>query len=315
MSFEVVDIDHLMIRTADLEHGVSTYESFGFTVAPERRNVGMGSLTGDGDGEAKAPPKAPFNNRLILFRPYPGRDDVANFLELMCMEMQFGLPTEVTRLMSFLWDTEGPKTVVCYSEDLELTQEKMGAAGIHTDMPKARFETGWDDEESGEFIPIKAQPLIPVFRQSPFMINAYETTTLESFQHEPWTVHANTARYMAGVTGVTDEIEAHVGWMAEHAFGVEPEWEGSDCAILRPRDVYLRIVTPEGFARLYPGLDYSAERVLPALSGATVAVESITTLCEVLDGNGVEHVETPDGRVLIPRQHAVNTVLEFVPVG
>jgi hypothetical protein len=311
MSFDVVDIDHLMIRVADLQTGVETYESFGFTVAPERRNVGMASLTGGGD-DAAAPPKAPFNNRLILFKPFPGRDDVANFLELMCMEVQFGIPVPVTRLMSFMWDTEGPKTVVCYTYDLERTRAAMLEAGVESEAPPSRFETGWDDAETGRFIPIKAQPCVPLFRQTPFMVNAYETTTLESFRHEPWTVHPNTAQYLAGVTGVTDDLEGHVAWMAERVFGVKPEWVSEHCALVWARDLYLRIVSPAGFAELYPGLDFSTERVLPALSGATVAVTSLDAVREILVANGIAHVDTPTGGVAIPRHAAANTIVEFV---
>ena len=316
-SWEVVDIDHYMIRVADLQSSVAAYESFGFTVAPERQNVGMGALTGEGKQEpAKPAPeqkKAPFNNRLIMFEGPPGQQDVANFLELMCMQIQFGLPVEITKMMSFMWDTEGPKAIITYTNNLDRTVELMIENGVETNRLKAHFKTGWFDGDT--FIPIEAEPCVPVFRQTPFMINAYETTTLDSFRYPKWTVHANTAKYMSGITGITDDIRNHAETMAG-IFGVEPKWESDDVAVISPRGtVSLRVVTPAGFAELYPGLDYSTERVLPALSGATVAVESLDTLRSVLKSNGVKHVETPRGAVVVPRQLACNTVLEFVSTG
>jgi len=310
VSFELIDLDHLIIRVADLESSVDTYRSFGFTVTPPRLNVGMAALKQQAAGGDAAPAKAPFNNRLILFQPYPGRDDLANFLELMCMEDQFG-PPEITQLMSFMLDTEGPKAISCASADFERTVRAMDDAGIASFVPDM-FETGWQDEERDRFVAIRARPVVPVYRQTPFMVNSYETSTLDNYRYEPWTVHPNTARYMAGVTGVTDDLRAHAEWMAKDVFGVAVEWESDEVAIVRPRDLFLRIVSPAGFAELYPGLDFSSERILPALCGATVAVESLERLRELLRENGVEHVETPRGGVVVPRRHANNTVLEFV---
>jgi hypothetical protein len=316
MSFRVVDIDHLMIRVAKLDAGVETFEALGFTVAPPRRLVDMSALeraVGDSGG---APPatvaKSTINNRHILFQAYPGRDDTANFLELMAIEDQLNTPTHVTQMLSFLLDSEGPRTVVTLADDLDRAIEEMREDGVQTSMPIA-WETGWDDEDTGNFIRVSGRPAVPAYGQTPFMVNPCEHGIVANMRHEPWTRHANSARYLAGITGVTERIDDDVRLMAERVYGVEPEWQSDDIAIIRPRDLFFRVVTPAGFAQLYPGLDFSSERILPAYCGATIAAESLDTVRRTLAKNGVEHVDTPAGGVAVPRHRAANTIVEFVP--
>jgi Glyoxalase-like domain len=315
VSFRVVDIDHLMIRVASLERGVEVFRDLGFTVAPPRRLVDMsaleGAVGGSGAGTTTAVAKSTINNRHILFQPFPGREDTANFLELMAIEDQLNTPPHVTQMLCFLLDSEGPRTVVTLADDLDRALEEMRGDGIETSTPIA-WETGWDDEETGNFIRVAGRPAVPVYGQTPFMVNPCEHGIVESMRHEPWTRHPNGARYFAGVTGVSERIDEHVALMAERVYGVEPEWESDDIAIIRPRDLFFRVVTPAGFAQLYPDLDYSTERVLPAYCGATIAVESLDVVRKTLDAHGVDHVQTPRGGLAVPRHRAANTIIEFV---
>jgi hypothetical protein len=306
MSFELLDIDHLIIRAASLDRAVETFEALGFQIAPKRKPAAPPA----DDGQPAR--SAPFSLRHILFQPYPGRDDIANFVVLQCIEAQLDVPTGIAQVMSFMLDTEGPRAIICYSNDLDKTRAAMEEAGVEVAPSVWRVEDGWEDEESGRSLPVQSQPLITVTRRTPFPVNAFQSSTLETMRHEPWTVHPNSAKYLAGAIGVTDDVRRDVELMAGGVFGVEPEWESEDSALVRPRDLHLRIVTPRGFAALYPGLDFSSERILPALCGAVFAVESLDTLRETLDTNGVERVETPRGSVVVPRRHAVNTMVEFV---
>jgi hypothetical protein len=314
LSFRVVDIDHLMIRVADLDSGVETFRRLGFTVAPPRRELELRQLEeGTGDGAA-APsdggPKSTINHRHILFQPYPGRDDVANFLELMSIDDQLATPPRVTQMLCFLLDSEGPKTVVCMSDDIDRAREEILADGIDT-SPPIPLETGWEDEERGRFVRVSGRPIVPVYGQTPFMTNTCIHNVVESMRYEPWTSHENGARYLAGVTGLTEDIREHTRLMAERVYDVEPEWVSDDIAVIRPRDIFFRIVTPAGFGELYPGLDFSRERIPPALCAATIAVDSLHKVQSTLRERGVDHVDTPAG-VAVPRQEAANTVIEFV---
>lgn len=311
MSFQVVDIDHLMVRVAHFDASIEAFQRLGFTVTPIRQRIGDEPVAVATGRDPKGP--STINNCHILFKPYPGRDDVANFLELICIEDQLNTPPEVMRVMSFLLDSEGPKALMCLSEDLEASREAMRRQGIETlAFP---LDTGWYDDKRSRFIPIWARPAVPVFGQTPFMVMPYETTALDGYHYEPWTIHPNTATYLAGVTGVTDDVEGHAALMADRVFGVEPAWEQDGVAVVRPRDIFLRMVSPRAFGQLFPGLDFSSERVLPTLIGATVAVGSIETLTRTLDANGVPYVETPAGGVAVARQLAANTLIEFVPHG
>jgi hypothetical protein len=305
VSLELLDIDHTIVRVAKLDEAVARYRSFGFNVAPERKKTGIAPAPAEGE----IPRKAPFSSRHILFQPYPGRNDIANFLVLQCIQDQLNVPVAIAQVMSFMLDTVGPKAIVCWSKDLEATKQALDAAGIETAPPRWTVEDAWEDD--GQALPVRSQPLITQTRRMPFPINAFQTETLETFHHRPFTQHPNGARYMAGLTGISDNIAEDVAFMAERVFGVEPEWDGDEVATIRPRDLFLRVLSPRGFERRYPGLDYSSERVLPALCGISFAVESLATLRSTLASADVEYVETPSGAVVIPRGQAENTMLEF----
>lgn len=310
MSFHVRDIDHLMVRVARLQEGAERFEALGFTVAPSRSRLAAGS---DDPVAGAAVPDRPYDNRLVLFEGFPGKTDVANFIGLACLQDQFGAPWRLRKQMSFLWDTEGPKTVVTYSDDIERTFQAMRDAGLEAELgPVPPEDVGWVDPETGGWVPVRNRPCNPTFRQLPFMVNAYTTDTMPSFRRPAWVRHANTAKRLSMITGITDDLERDAAWMAELVFGVAPEWHGTQVALVRPRDVALRIVTPAGFDALYPGLDFSTERILPALCGATIEVASLAATSQVLDEAGIPYVETPGGGIAVPRQSAANTLLEFV---
>src|SRR5262245_15032376 len=97
----IIDIDHLMIRTRSLAFAAETYQRFGFFVCPPRRKIEMSAMAEGVRGAANGP-KATLNNRHIIFKAYPGRDDVANFLEFMCVEDPLATPPKVTQSMAFL---------------------------------------------------------------------------------------------------------------------------------------------------------------------------------------------------------------------
>ena len=309
-SLGIVDIDHLMIRTKSLNHAALTYERFGFFVCPPRKKIEMSAFAHGVRGAAGAP-KATLNNRHIIFKSYPGRSDVANFLEFMCVEDPLATPPKVTQLMAFLGDSEGPKTVVCLTKDIDKAAAEFARRGFEA-PPTIPFETGWDDTERGAFVHIQARPFVPVPNQMPFQMNCYETSTMDNYLYTPWTVHPNTAKYLKAVTSVTENLRADVEFMATRIFDVVPEWLDEHNAIIRPRDLEWRFMTPAGFERRYPGCHYSGVRLLPATIGATIAVESLATVKSILSANGAEHIDLSD-RICINPEGACNTLLEFVP--
>lgn len=257
-------------------------------------------------------PKATLNNRHIIFKPPHGREDIANFLEFMCIEDPLATPPKVMQMMSFLGDSEGPKTVVCLTKDLDRSLAEFKRRGFEA-PPTIPFETGWDDTERNSFVRIQARPFVPPPGQMPLQMNCYETSTLPNYQYTPWTVHPNTARHLLAVTSVSENLHADVEFMARRIFDLEPEWEADDVAVIRPRDLAWRIATPQAMARLYPGCQWSSARLLPATIGATIAVESMATLRAILQANAVPFVELGE-RLCIDAAHGCNTLLEFVPL-
>lgn len=298
MPLGFTDIDHAVVRVDDADAAAGLYRRFGFTIAPRRQRR---------SGQA-APSVAA---RHILFQPFPGRSDVANFVVLQSITDQYGMPDSLAQILSFMFDAFGPRAIVGYTPDVAASMQAMHDCGIATNSPTWLSEPGWHDEDADREVPVRIQQLAALTRRMPFVVNGFHSSTLDSFRYAPWTAHPNSARYLAGVTGVSADLDADVDIMARVVFGVEPRWDGPDIAVLSPREIFLRVVSPRGFGRLYSDLDFSTERALPALCALTFAVASTTVVRRCLDDHAVAHLATPDGRVLIARQDAANTILEF----
>lgn len=298
---EFLDLDHAVLRVGDLGSAVARFERFGFTLAPPRQRPASA-------------PNPVIEARHILFQPYPGRSDLANFVVFQSLRDPAALSDVLARIFSFMLDSEGTKAVVAYAPDVDVSKARMRAAGMTTNDAEAHSEGFWYDEATGTELPVRVRQLAMLTRRMPFVVNGFHTETLGSFRHPAWTQHANGARYLAGVTGVSANLGQDVATMAGAVFGVEPEWLNQDIAVIRPRDLFLRIVSPHGFAQLYPGLDRSSEQVLPAYVGVTFAVASADQVRGVLTERGVPHQTTSDGRVLVARAQAHNSILEFVEI-
>ncbi|TCP56895.1 glyoxalase-like protein [Tamaricihabitans halophyticus] len=303
-------IDHLMIRVAELDRAARMFARLGFTVAPPRRQIDPAALATAAGANPATTPAPLIDNRLILFTP-PADSPGANYLELMSIVDPLRMPPAVTQMLSFLLDSEGPKSIVCHTNDLDHCREAMLAAGVEIGGP-VEINTGWLDPDSSELIPVRARPAAPVFGQIPFQINPYETDTLSSYQHPRWTAHPNGARHLLGLTGVTHDLAAHASYMATDVFGVDVDWRGQHEALMWFGGVFLRVVTPDGFAQRYPTLDYSRERVPPFVTAATIAVGDLDVTRRFLRTNQIRHAVTATG-IGVPREYAANTLLEFVP--
>jgi hypothetical protein len=114
-----------------------------------------------------------------------------------------------------------------------------------------------------------------------------------------------------GITSVSENLARDAEFMANRIFDTAPVFRGDDEAVIKVRDIEWRIVTPRGFSKLYPGCEFSQVRLLPATVGATIAVESVSTLRDILRKNAVDFVEA-GSRTFVRPQDACNTLLEFV---
>lgn len=307
MFFDMIDLDHLTIRVHDLDAAGASFQRLGFTVTPNREPV-VSDEDGSPEANFTANSAGFVNNRHVLFQAH--QPDVANFFELMCVLDPLAGPPYGNQMMSYLLDSEGPKVIVGHSKDVERTRQAMINSDIQM-YPPLDLVTEWRDQQRDRTVPIHARPAVPIIGQMPFYVAAYQTSTLDGYQYEPWTVHPNGARYLTAINGITNEVRRHAKIMANDILGVEPEYLDDDHAILTVRDVQLRIMSPRGFASHYPGLDYSTERAVPHLFGATVAVRSLDKIADILDANGIPRVSTPHG-ICVPRHQAHNAIIEFV---
>jgi hypothetical protein len=312
VALDFVDIDHVVLRVGSLRESGETYRRLGFTLTPVRAQVPLDSWVNAGDAQPTTATRATINQRQVLFRPHPDRYDVANFIALIAVEDQLGTPPGVTQMLSYLADTEGPRTMVLKTDDVVRARKSLEADGIVTFDP-VRFDTGWQDDERDVFVPISSSAALPIHGQVPFMFDPFQTWTPGSYTYAPWVEHRNGAQRITMVNGITRDVERDAKLMADRVFGGEVSWESRDIAILRRRDVALRIVSPAGFSMIYPGQTFSRERILPHLFGLTIGVPTTAALQRVLDEGSIEYGWGRDGLV-VPRHQAHNTLLEFVPL-
>jgi hypothetical protein len=83
-------------------------------------------------------------------------------------------------------------------------------------------------------------PLIPL------RISGFTTATPETYQHRAFTTHPNGAGHILGVTWAVDDLSATVDWLSGQVFALPAQLESPTSAVIRPRDLFIRIVSGPG---------------------------------------------------------------------
>jgi hypothetical protein len=297
--FGFVDVDHVPVGVDDLEESVTAFQRLGFTIAPPRRREDPAALR-------------PTETRHILFQP--ARDDIANFIALQHVAHPTALSDDLARVFSFLGDSQGVKSIVAYAPDIEHSKALLTAAKIATSDAHEHSEGWWHDGEAGIDLPIRVRQLALLGRHLPLSINGFQTSSLPHWRHSPWTSHENSAIRLSGVIAVSRNAEGDASSVA-HAFGVEHEETAPGRFEVTPRDVTVTVLSPDAFSREFGAVSRSSEQILPGYVGVTVEVASVEQASAVLDRNGVEHQRPDPSRILIPRHHAANTIVELREAG
>jgi hypothetical protein len=228
----------------------------------------------------------------VLFQPSPGRTDIASFLV-------------------FVEGDRGDPVLVCYAPDPADTRERLSRLGMDVSDPRPVSPRVWVDPVSGQALPVDAEQLVIPDATVPLRVNGFRTTTLSTYHHPPFTTHANGATRILGVTCVASDLPAAAEWLGTSIFGAPVRWRDDDCAVLIPRDLFIRLVTPAGLRTRYPGLPDRAYDSGGCVRAVHVAVPDPGEIRDRAAAAGIDHRTTPHDQVLVTLDPAVPVVLQF----
>jgi len=137
--------------------------------------------------------------------------------------------------------------------------------------------------------------------------------TPDAFMEPEWIVHPNGALGLMAVHAVAETPREVAKALAQSWSGrVEEIFDG--CMLVKTGSVELLIWAPLAYQLEYKALEVMAPEQLPAVVGATVAVERARPLQALLRANNVPFALTEGDRVLVaPEQTGGLLMIEFLP--
>jgi hypothetical protein len=137
--------------------------------------------------------------------------------------------------------------------------------------------------------------------------------TPDAFMEPEWIVHPNGALGMMAVHAVAEDPR-------EIAKSLAGSWGGrfeeifDGCMLVKTGAVELLIWAPQAYQLEYKALEMMAPEQLPAIVGATIAIERARPLQALLRANNVPFALTEGDRVLVaPEQTGGRLMIEFLP--
>jgi hypothetical protein len=136
--------------------------------------------------------------------------------------------------------------------------------------------------------------------------------TPDAFMEPEWIVHPNGALAMMAIHAVAEDPREvakalEIAWTAK----IEEILEG--CMMVKAGSVELLIWSPAAYQSEYKALEVMAPKELPAVVGATIAIERARPLQALLRANNVAFALGEGDRVLVAPEQAGGLMLEFMP--
>ena len=203
----------------------------------------------------------------------PDQDDVPNYVELLR-----GDPASIALALN-----------VAELEGEEHTHAWETEDGFEVDAGVVVGETGG---------PL---PWFPVRHETP-----------DAFMEPEWIVHPNGALAMMAIHAVAENPrEVATALKAAWTAKVEEIFDG--CMMVKAGSVELLIWAPAAYQQEYKALEVMAPQKLPAVVGATIAIERSRPLQALLGANNVAFALGDGDRVLVAPEQAGGLMLEFMP--
>jgi hypothetical protein len=136
--------------------------------------------------------------------------------------------------------------------------------------------------------------------------------TPDAFMEPEWIVHSNGALAMMAVHAVAENPR-------ETAKALRESWEATTeeifdgCVLVKTGSVELLVWAPLAYQLEYKALEVMAPKELPAVVGATIAVERSRPLQALLRANNVAFALGEGDRVLVAPEQAGGFMIEFMP--
>jgi hypothetical protein len=136
--------------------------------------------------------------------------------------------------------------------------------------------------------------------------------TPDAFMEPEWIVHPNGALGMTAVHVVAENTEENAKALAK-AWQAEGEEIFDGCWLVKTGSVELLVWTPSAWQLEYKAAEVMAPATLPAVVGATIAVERSRPLQALLRANNVAFALAEQDRVLVAPEQAGGLMIEFLP--
>ena len=134
----------------------------------------------------------------------------------------------------------------------------------------------------------------------------------DAFMEPEWIVHPNGALAMMAIHAVAEEPR-EVAKALEAAWTAKIEEILEGCMMVKAGSVELLIWSPAAYQNEYKALEVMAPKELPAVVGATIAIERARPLQALLGANNIAFALGEGDRVLVAPDQAGGLMLEFMP--
>jgi hypothetical protein len=136
--------------------------------------------------------------------------------------------------------------------------------------------------------------------------------TPDAFMEPEWIVHPNGALALMAIHAVAENpMQLAQALKASWSAQVEEIVDG--CAMVKTGTVELLIWSPAAYQSEYKAIEITTPKELPAIVGATIAIERARPLQALLRANNVPFALAEGDRVLTAPEQAGGLMLEFLP--
>jgi hypothetical protein len=136
--------------------------------------------------------------------------------------------------------------------------------------------------------------------------------TPDAFMEPEWIVHPNGALALMAIHAVAENPK-NVARDLKEAWGAKVEEILDGCMLVKTGTVELLIWSPGAYQNEYKALEVMVPEDLPAIVGATIAVERARPLQALLRANNVPFALTEGDRVLTAPEQSGGLMIEFLP--